>query len=152
MVIKKFSKKLVISAVMSVMLLFGASSSAYAYDGWADTFQTAYSLNGPINGVSTTINSSVDVDWYSYTVTGPVQLRVTLQSPAGLNYDFHIAVGAGTGLFPTASGWDAGKGGLDYTTITYNTALPITYYFQVRGQTGSDYSSTGQYVFTVVEL
>jgi hypothetical protein len=150
--IKRFSKKLVISAVMSVMLLFGASS-AYAYDGWADTYQTAHSLNGPINGVSTTINSAVDVDWYSFTVTKPGIYRITLQSPAGLNYDFHAAVESGGWLYPFASGADTGQGGLDYMTLdTRGSTLTQTYYFQVRGQTSSDHSNTAQYIFTIVEL
>ncbi|MBD3920550.1 hypothetical protein H8B09_17435 [Paenibacillus sp. PR3] len=144
---KKVGKKLVIGVMTSAMLLFGASS-VYAYDGWADSLADAYSLNGPLNGVTTTINSSVDVDWYKWTNdTGrSVALEARLQSPAGKNYDLNVMFyfNGSTGAISSAS--DNGPGGLDSFGIS--TVNPgETVYYQVRGQTGKDYSTTLPYSF-----
>ncbi len=140
----KKGKKLVISALTLIMSLFGASS-AFAYDGWADSLPTAYSLNGPISGVSTTINSSADVDWFSWTNnTGrAVSWNATLQSPAGKNYDLHMVLQIGTSYLSMGSASDNGPGAIDSPGGGISPGNTI--YFQVRGQTPSDFSETALY-------
>lgn len=145
--LKRLRRKIVIS-VVSVMLLFGATS-VYAYDNWADTLHDAYSLNGPISGVSTTINSSVDVDWFKWTndTGSTVNFNAHLQSPQGLNYDFSVVLSNGTWYLPFGSADDTGNGGIDI--MSHSVSHGHTVYFQVRGQKATDYSSTAPYNFTL---
>ena len=148
--IRRFSKKLVVGVVMSATLLFGASSAS-AYDGWADTPQTAYSLNGPINGVSSTINSGADVDWYKFEFApNSPSYTVSLQSPAGYNYDFYVLHSMdGINFTQWSLPDDMGAGAIDSVDVPGGFPLGFTLYFQVRGQTKTDYSPTVQYVFSV---
>ncbi|UKS26714.1 hypothetical protein LOZ80_35345 [Paenibacillus sp. HWE-109] len=129
--------------------LVGATTSAFAYDGWADSIATAYSLNGPLSGVSTTINASDDVDWYSWTNdTGSnASWNATLQSPAGLNYDMHMVLRTGTQYLSLGSAGDQGPGGLDWPGGTIQAGDTI--YFQIRGQKGSDWSTSALYTFNI---
>ncbi|WP_239617118.1 hypothetical protein [Cohnella mopanensis] len=141
---RKRMKQLSITVLTLVMSLFGATS-AFAYDGWADSIPTAYSLNGPISGVSTTINGSDDVDWFSWTNdTGKsVNFVASLQSPAGKNYDLHAVTYTGSSYLSNGAATDHGAGAID--SMGGNLPAGWTMYFQVRGQTGSDYSTSLTY-------
>lgn len=146
--IRRIGKKLMVGLLASTMLL--GSSSAFAYDGWADSLPDAYSLNGPISGVSTTINSSADVDWFKWTApSSGGGVSFNLQSPVGLNYDFHVIYTPdGVNFYSLGSPSDNGASAVDSFGTFYYPGE--TFYIQVRGQTGSDYSPTALYTFNVI--
>ncbi|NEW08991.1 hypothetical protein GK047_23645 [Paenibacillus sp. SYP-B3998] len=145
---KKFGRKLLVGVLASAISLVGGTS-AFAYDGFADSVRTAHPLNGPVGGISSLIQGSDDVDWYSWTNTGPtVYITATLQSPTGKNYDLHVAMMT-NGINPTSIGaaTDHGVGGAD----TFATAVihSGTIYYQVRGQKGSDYDYNVPYTLNI---
>ncbi|MFF2088955.1 hypothetical protein [Paenibacillus sp. NPDC058174] len=138
-------KKLIILALTLVLSLTGVTS-AFAYDGWADSKQTAYQLQAPVLGVTTVLNTPYDVDWYSWTNnTGvPKSPVVTLQSPAGLQYAFIT-------LFPNGEflTYSTSPGGR--ITVTFGATVPPgqTIYYQVRGLSVNQYSATESYNFSI---
>ncbi|MFF2092024.1 hypothetical protein [Paenibacillus sp. NPDC058174] len=139
-------KKKFLIVVLTLVLSLTGASSAFAYDGWADSKQTAYQFQFPVLGVSIVLNSATDVDWYSYTnnTGSPHGLSAKLQSPPGLIYDFAMIVGGSTSYFSSDT-----PGGWVKVTIAGNIAPGETVYFQVRGHTYSQFSTTAPYNFTI---
>jgi hypothetical protein len=136
------------SLLLVVVSVFGAGSSALAYDGWADSLSTAHPTTGYVIERSY-IDDSVDVDWFSWTNNTNTNVNVigSVLSPSGKNYDITLVVFFGSTpiSFPAA---DKGPGA--YDSVSYGTVAPgQTVYFQIRGRTTSEYSSTDQYLFTV---
>lgn len=139
-------KKKLIAGVLVLGISLSAVSSAFAYDGWADSQQTAYQLQGPVLGISTVLDKPYDVDWYSWTNnTGSSKtIKAVLQSPSGLKYDFAMIRPSGTTSY--VSTIEPGSlVSIEYAPIRAGE----TFYFQVRGQTFSQYSATALYNFSV---
>ncbi|MFF2887864.1 hypothetical protein [Paenibacillus sp. NPDC057967] len=144
---KRIGKKLIIGVMALVMSLAGATS-AFAYDGWADSLPTAYQLQAPILGISTYIDSPADVDWFSWTNnTGSRKsFEGKLISPNGKNYDLVMVVFYnGTPITVPVS--DNGVGNSDQGGGSADPGETI--YFQVRGHDLTQFSSTQTYNFTV---
>ncbi|RJX41096.1 hypothetical protein D3P09_03575 [Paenibacillus pinisoli] len=144
---KRIGKKLIIGVMALVMSLAGATS-AFAYDGWADSLPTAYQLQAPIFGVSTFIDSPADVDWFSWTNDSGTAKAVTgtLTSPSGKNYDL-IMVAFNNGTPITVPAIDNGVGNNDEGTASLEPGETI--YFQVRGHDITQFSSTETYIFSI---
>jgi len=139
-------KKKIITISLALSLSLTGAASAFAYDGWADSTDTAYQLGAPIFGVSTVIDQIYDLDWYSWTnnTGSSKELAATLQSPDGLKYDFVIIYPDNSfGIFSTSVPGER-------VTSTYSTiAAGETVYFQVRGQTADQHSATEPYNFFI---
>ncbi|WP_141505141.1 hypothetical protein [Paenibacillus luteus] len=138
-------KKKLIAGVLALGISLSGATSAFAYDGWADTKQTAYQLQAPILGNSTVLNTPYDVDWYSWTNNTGVRkgIAARLQSPTGLMYDFLLVKGTdyNSALQEELGGW---------VQLTYHYVEPgETVYFAIRGRTFNHYSTTANYNFSI---
>ncbi|GGG81187.1 hypothetical protein [Paenibacillus radicis (ex Gao et al. 2016)] len=140
-------KKLIIVALTLVLSLTGVTS-AFAYEGWADTKATAYQLQAPILGVSSLLDSPYDTDWYSWTnnTGSPRSFSAKLVSPAGKVYGFSIIV---PGDIPRYY-YDSTPDGFIKVSTTLTIAPGATVYIQVRGNTFDQFSTTEPYNFTVL--
>ncbi|MFF2088956.1 hypothetical protein [Paenibacillus sp. NPDC058174] len=142
-------KKKLIIVVLTLVLSLTGVTSAFAYEGWADTKATAYQLQAPILGVSSLLDSPYDTDWYSWTNNTGVSrsFSAKLVSPAGKIYGFSIILpGGGSPSYY----YDSTPGGFVKVSTTVTIAPGATVYFQVRGNTFDQFSTTEPYNFTVL--
>lgn len=138
-------KKKLIAGVLALGISLTSATAAFAYDGWADTKQTAYQLSGPILGNSTVLNTPYDVDWYSWTNNTGVRkgIGARLQSPAALAYDFFL-------LHDNRYTYATQAGPGEWTQIVQHWIEPgETVYFCIRGRYFNQFSTTANYNFSI---
>lgn len=118
-----------------------ALSSAYSFNTSSGTCTNGYEPNNT-NGTATTIpvntdlnlliNSSSDIDWYSFKTTSPnTKVKVTLNNlPA--DYDMKLTNSSNGTTFGTST-----NGGTTSESITYNSTTARTYHLKVYGYNGA---------------
>ncbi|WP_010278934.1 hypothetical protein [Paenibacillus senegalensis] len=133
------NKKL-ITTLLSIILLFSISSSAFANT----SRQTAdpISMNSSVSGALPQNTSH----WYKWTnnTGSSVSFTALLQSPAGINYNLVMIHQTRFGTEITIPASDMGPGQVDGVQGSH-VAPGETLFFQISGNSSRDYG--GYYVF-----